>query len=70
MDGPWKLPGPPRWLMDGPWAVLALYVATAAAINAELTIPGVVQTIVLGRTGGRTGVPEREQLDDLARLRA
>ena len=49
---------------------ISAYQATAAAINAELTIPGIVQTIVLGRTGGRTGVPEREQLDDLARLRA
>ena len=35
-----------------------------------LTLPGVVQTIVLSRAGGRTGVPEREQLDRLAALRA
>ena len=49
---------------------ISAYQATAAAINAELTIPGVVQTIVLGRTGGRTGVPEREHLDHLARLQA
>jgi precorrin-4 methylase len=27
----------------------------------ELTVPGLVQTIVLGRAGGRTGVPERER---------
>ena len=49
---------------------ISAYQATAAAINAELTVPGVVQTIVLGRSGGRTGVPEREQLDHLARLQA
>lgn len=49
---------------------ISAYQATAAAINAELTIPGVVQTIVLGRTGGRTGVPEREQLENLAQLQA
>ena len=30
---------------------ISAYQATAAAINAELTIPGVVQTIVLGRAG-------------------
>ena len=49
---------------------ISAYQATAAALNAELTIPGVVQTIVLGRTGGRTGVPEREELSHLARLQA
>ena len=49
---------------------ISAYQATAAAINAELTVPGVVQTIVLGRSGGRTGVPEREHLDHLARLQA
>ena len=49
---------------------ISAYQATAAAINAELTVPGVVQTIVLGRSGGRTGVPEREQFDHLARLQA
>jgi precorrin-4/cobalt-precorrin-4 C11-methyltransferase len=49
---------------------ISAYQATAAALNAELTIPGVVQTIVLSRTGGRTGVPERESLERLAALRA
>ena len=49
---------------------LSAYQATAAALNQELTIPGLVQTIVLGRAGGRTGVPERESLQRLAALRA
>jgi precorrin-4/cobalt-precorrin-4 C11-methyltransferase len=49
---------------------ISAYQATAAALNAELTIPGLVQTIVLSRTGGRTGVPETESLQRLAALRA
>jgi len=49
---------------------LSAYQATAAALNQELTIPGLVQTIVLSRAGGRTGVPERESLERLAALRA
>jgi precorrin-4/cobalt-precorrin-4 C11-methyltransferase len=49
---------------------LSAYQATAAALQAELTIPGLVQTIVLSRAGGRTGVPDREQLQQLAALQA
>jgi precorrin-4/cobalt-precorrin-4 C11-methyltransferase len=49
---------------------LSAYQATAAALQAELTIPGLVQTIILSRTGGRTGVPEREELQHLAALQA
>jgi precorrin-4/cobalt-precorrin-4 C11-methyltransferase len=49
---------------------LSAYQATAAALGAELTIPGLVQTIVLSRAGGRTGTPERESLARLAALRA
>ena len=49
---------------------LSAYQATAAALRAELTIPGLVQTIVLSRAGGRTGVPEREELQHLAALNA
>jgi precorrin-4/cobalt-precorrin-4 C11-methyltransferase len=47
---------------------LSAYQATAAALQQELTIPGLVQTIVLGRAGGRTGVPEKESLGRLAAL--
>ncbi|MFO8238856.1 MAG: precorrin-4 C(11)-methyltransferase [Prochlorococcaceae cyanobacterium] len=49
---------------------ISAYQATAAALGAELTIPGLVQTIVLSRSGGRTGVPERESLARLAALQA
>ncbi|MEB3200456.1 MAG: precorrin-4 C(11)-methyltransferase [Synechococcaceae cyanobacterium] len=49
---------------------LSAYQATAAALGSELTIPGLVQTIVLSRAGGRTGVPERESLARLAALGA
>ena len=49
---------------------LSAYQATAAALGRELTIPGLVQTIVLSRAGGRTGVPERESLARLASLQA
>ncbi|WP_261348356.1 precorrin-4 C(11)-methyltransferase [Cyanobium sp. Morenito 9A2] len=49
---------------------LSAYQATAAALGSELTIPGLVQTIVLSRAGGRTGVPERESLGRLAALGA
>lgn len=64
-----------RHLADAGLAVevvpgLSAYQATAAALGAELTIPGRVQTIVLSRAGGRTGVPERESLARLAALQA
>ncbi len=49
---------------------LSAYQAAAAALQQEFTIPGLVQTIVLSRAGGRTGVPERESLDRLAALQA
>ena len=49
---------------------ISAYQATAAALNAELTIPGLVQTIVLSRASGRTGTPERESLEQLAKLQA
>ena len=49
---------------------LSAYQATAAALQAELTIPSLVQTILLSRAGGRTGVPERERLEQLASLQA
>ena len=49
---------------------VSAYQATSAALASELTIPGVVQTIILSRTGGRTGVPATEQLDHLAGIGA
>lgn len=49
---------------------VSAYQATAASLGQELTIPGLVQTIVLSRAGGRTGVPDRESLARLAALQA
>lgn len=40
--------------------------AASAALGAELTIPGLTQTLILTRTEGRTPVPEKEKLKDLA----
>ncbi len=48
---------------------VSAYQATAAALKKELTIPGLVQTIVLGRSSGRTGVPKNEELDHLASIK-
>src|SRR5665647_1004837 len=39
----------------------------AAALGQELTLPEVTQTVILTRAAGRTPVPEREALHDLAR---
>lgn len=41
--------------------------AAAAALAQELTLPEVTQTVILTRAAGRTPVPEREALGDLAR---
>ncbi|KPV55974.1 cobalt-precorrin-4 C(11)-methyltransferase [Paenibacillus sp. A3] len=40
--------------------------ASAAAVGAELTIPDLTQTLILTRAEGRTPVPDREQLKELA----
>lgn len=40
--------------------------AAAAAVGAELTIPELTQTLILTRAEGRTPVPEKEKLRDLA----
>lgn len=42
------------------------FVAAAAALCAELTVPDLVQTVIVTRVGGRTPMPPREQLADLA----
>ena len=49
---------------------VSAYQATAAALKAELTIPNEVQTIILTRSSGRTGTPERESLKNLASIGA
>lgn len=40
--------------------------ATAAALQAELTLPELSQTVIITRQAGRTSVPEKEQLRLLA----
>ena len=44
--------------------------AAAAAMKQELTLPEVSQTVVFTRVEGRTPVPGREQLSEIARLGA
>lgn len=45
---------------------ISAYQAAAARLNAELTIPGLVQSIILTRISGRTQVPATEDLAALA----
>lgn len=40
--------------------------ASAAALGAELTLPGVSQTVVITRMAGRTPVPEGQEISSLA----
>jgi len=44
--------------------------AAAAVLKKELTVPEVTQTVILTRQAGRTPVPERESLRNLARAQA
>lgn len=46
------------------------FVAGAAALKDELTIPELTQTVILTRMEGRTSMPELEKLRDLARHQA
>ncbi|GAB6275158.1 MAG: precorrin-4 C(11)-methyltransferase [Peptococcaceae bacterium] len=43
------------------------FLAAAAALKKELTIPEVAQTVIITRLTGRTGVPEKESLSSLAK---
>jgi precorrin-4/cobalt-precorrin-4 C11-methyltransferase len=49
---------------------ISAYQAGAAALKAELTLPEVVQTVILTRGEGRTSMPEAESLASLAAHRA
>lgn len=44
--------------------------AAAAALKQELTLPEVTQTVIITRLAGRTPVPEREKLSEVARIGA
>ncbi|AZO95927.1 precorrin-4 C(11)-methyltransferase [Halocella sp. SP3-1] len=46
------------------------FLAAAAAVEREFTLPGVSQTVILTRRGGRTLVPNREKIAELASHRA
>lgn len=46
------------------------FLAAAAALKKEYTLPGVSQTVILTRAEGRTPVPEPEQIEFLAKHRA
>jgi precorrin-4 C11-methyltransferase len=49
---------------------ISSYQAAAAALAAELTVPEVVQTVILTRAEGETPMPKAEELADLARHQA
>ena len=46
------------------------FLATAAALKQEYTLPNVSQTIIITRMEGRTPMPEKEKLSMLARHQA
>ncbi|MDH7577379.1 MAG: precorrin-4 C(11)-methyltransferase [Bacillota bacterium] len=46
------------------------FLAAAALLGRELTVPGGTQTVILTRQGGRTPVPASESLRELSRHRA
>ena len=46
------------------------FLGAAASLKAELTLPGLSQTVILTRLEGRTGVPETEDIRKLAAHRA
>ena len=46
------------------------FLASAAALGCELTLPGVTQTIIVTRAESRTKVPKREQISELATHKA
>jgi precorrin-4/cobalt-precorrin-4 C11-methyltransferase len=46
------------------------FLAAAASLRREYTLPGVSQTVILTRIEGRTPVPQKEKLGELAKHRA
>ncbi len=49
---------------------VSAFCGAAASLKAEYTLPDVSQTVIITRTAGRTGVPERESIQSLAAHRA
>ena len=59
--------------LDIPYEVIpgvSSAMAGAAALGQELTIPEISQTVIFTRIEGRTPVPEKEKIGDLAKHRA
>lgn len=55
--------------LDIPYRVIpgvSSFLASAAAVGAEFTVPGISQTVICTRLEGRTPVPDLEQLEKLA----
>ena len=55
--------------LDISWQVVpgvSSFLAAAAALGQEYTLPGVSQTVIITRMEGRTPVPEKEQIRSLA----
>ena len=46
------------------------FCGAAAALNAEYTLPGVSQSLIITRMAGRTPVPEKEKLSSMAQHQA
>jgi precorrin-4/cobalt-precorrin-4 C11-methyltransferase len=46
------------------------FAGAAAVLGAEYTLPGVSQTVILTRMEGRTPVPDRERISELAKIQA
>ncbi|MEE8181025.1 MAG: precorrin-4 C(11)-methyltransferase [Nitrosopumilaceae archaeon] len=46
------------------------FLASAASLGTQLTLPGVTQTIIITRAESRTKVPKREKISELAKHKA
>jgi len=46
------------------------FLASAASLGCELTLPGITQTIIVTRAESRTKVPKREKIAELAKHKA
>ena len=46
------------------------FLASAASLGSELTLPGITQTIIVTRAESRTKVPKREKISELAKHKA
>ncbi len=46
------------------------FLASAAALETQLTLPGITQTIIITRAESRTKVPKREKISELAKHKA